>query len=137
MTRFSEEWLAAHMAKQGRRASERPTEPRKPRKATEGKGRMGNVRCEADGIKFPSKLERAVYLRHKLELAAGEIKWFIRQPMFDLPGGVTHKSDFMAVMADGTVRIQDAKGFATAAFIKAKKMVEALYPIEIEVVKRG
>ena len=130
---FDEEWLANRQT--GVRLNRNSTQPREAAKPTTGKGRLGNIRCEADGIKFPSKLERDVYLTHKLELAAGEIQWFIRQPMFDLPGGVTHKSDFLAVMADGSIRIQDAKGFATAAFIKAKKMVEALYPIEIEVIK--
>ena len=55
--------------------------------------------------------------------------------MFDLPGGVTYRADFIIFWSDGNVTIEDVKGFETSEFKLKKKMVEELYPINIEVVK--
>lgn len=45
------------------------------------------MRCEHDGKKFDSKKERNRYLELKLLLDKGDIRMFLRQPCFDLPGG--------------------------------------------------
>ena len=63
------------------------------------------------------------------------LSFFLRQPMFDLPGGVTYRADFIIFWSDGNVTIEDVKGFETSEFKLKKKMVEELYPINIEVVK--
>ena len=89
-------------------------------------------RAMADGIKFPSKRERDFYLILKEQKKRGRIAWFLRQVPFDLPGGTKYVLDFLIFNSDGTVRLVDVKGHRTPAFIKAKKQVEALYPVEIE-----
>lgn len=89
-----------------------------------------------DGIRFDSQAEARYYSALKLRVAAGEVIMFLRQTKFHLPGGTSYSVDFQEFHADGTVHFIDVKGFDTAAFKKAKKQVEALYPIEIEVVKK-
>lgn len=101
------------------------------------KHKFGAVRDEADGIKFPSKLERRYYEKLKNLKRSGEVVMFLRQPLFDLGAGVTYRADFMEFYADGTVRVVDVKGMPpTEAFKIKKKLVEQRYPVEIEVVKK-
>jgi len=50
-----------------------------------------------------------------------------------LPGNVKYRADFMEFWTNGEVHIVDVKGYQTKEFIKNKKMVESIYPIEIEV----
>jgi hypothetical protein len=89
-----------------------------------------------DGHHFPSKLEWSYYRSLKLRVASGEVLFFLRQVPLHLPGGVKYVVDFLEFHSDGNVRFVDAKGMETAEFKAKKKMVEALYPIEIEIVKR-
>jgi len=93
--------------------------------------------CELDGIKFASKLEARYYAQQKLRIAAGEIIFSLRQVAFDLPGNTRYFCDFLEFHADGSVHVVDTKGVETAAFKRAKKQVEAIYPVEIEVVKKA
>ena len=89
-------------------------------------------RTVRNGIKFPSKKEAEFYDMLCLAKESDEVLFFIRQPMFDLPGGVTYKADFMVFYTDGRVQVIDVKGHRTKDYIQKKKMVESLYPIEIE-----
>lgn len=84
-----------------------------------------------DGITFDSKKEARRYGELKLLRAAGEC-WFLRQPRFDLPGGTKYTADFQVFWKDGRMSVEDVKGYRTAAYIRAKKQVEALYPVTIE-----
>ena len=97
------------------------------------KHKFNAVRTDVDGIKFDSKKEANYYKELKLRKLAGEIVFFLRQVPFHLPGGVTYKVDFLEFHADGTVHFIDVKGFSTPDFIMKKKMVEDLYPVEIEI----
>lgn len=98
---------------------------------------------KADGITFDSKKERDYYLTLKLRVAdeADELVYFLRQVPFDLPGNTKYRVDFQLFFGlhgspvDLVVRYIDVKGHETKEFIRAKKQVEALYPVEIEVVK--
>lgn len=92
---------------------------------------------EVDGIKFPSKAEARRYQELKMLQNAGDIHWFIRQPRFDLGGrpNTTYSADFLIMWMDGRITVEDVKGRVLDAFKRSKKQVEALYPIEIEVVK--
>lgn len=90
-----------------------------------------------DGHHFPSKLEWKVSQTLELRKKAGEIIFFLRQVPFHLPGGVKYVVDFQVFETNGSVRFLDAKGMETAEFKMKKKMVEDLYPVEIEVVKHG
>lgn len=90
-----------------------------------------------DGIRFDSKAEGKYYEELKLRAASATdpLLFFLRQVPFDLPGGVKYRADFLEVYPD-QIRVIDVKGMETAQFRDKKKMVEALYPVEIELVKR-
>lgn len=94
------------------------------------------IKCESDCIKFPSRLERDYYNKLRIAVKAGEMVMFLRQPKFDLGGGATYSADFLEFHNDGSVRVVDCKGFLTKEFIMKKKIVESLYPVTIEVVKK-
>lgn len=85
-----------------------------------------------DGIRFDSKKEAAYYGQLKIRQQAGDIVFFLRQIPFYLPGGVRYVVDFLTFDVDGTVHFIDVKGHRTPQYIMKKKMVEAIYPIEIE-----
>ena len=96
-----------------------------------------NIPCVYDGIRFQSKAERDYYSSNLLpRYRAGQVKWFLRQTPFHLPGNVTYRADFIEFLADGTVRVIDVKGHFTYVFQIKRKQVEALYPIRIECVRR-
>ena len=87
-----------------------------------------------DRIRFASKKECGYYSDLKLRKYAGEIVFFLMQVPFVLPGGVKYVVDFVEFHKDGTVHFVDVKGYATPEFKAKKKMVESIYPVEIEVV---
>lgn len=91
------------------------------------------VATERDGHKFPSKKEGRYYDQLVLEQRAGHVLFFLRQVPFHLPGGVRLVVDFEVFYADGTIRFIDTKGVATEAWKAKKRIVEATFPIEIEV----
>lgn len=105
----------------------------KPRFAKRHK--FGAVATKRDGHNFPSKLEASYYDQLKLRVRAGEVVFFLMQVPFHLPGGVKYVVDFQEFWADGTVHFVDTKGAETSDFKVKKRMVEALYPAQIEVVK--
>ena len=88
-------------------------------------------KTERDGMKFPSKKEAAYYDALKLFQNNGELLFFLRQVPFHLPGNVKVVVDFVEFWADGTVNFIDVKGYKTPQYKRNKKLVEALYPIEI------
>lgn len=88
----------------------------------------------SDGMRFDSKKERRYYEDLKLRQQAGDVVMFLRQVPFHLPGGVKYVVDFQEFLSDGTVRFVDVKGMQTAEFKTKKRMVEATYPVTIEVV---
>ena len=87
---------------------------------------------ELDGIKFSSKKEAKYYSVLKIRQRAGEVIFFLRQVPFYLPGDVKYVCDFQEFWTDGTVHFIDVKGFRTPQYKAKKKMVEAMYPVEIE-----
>lgn len=88
-------------------------------------------RTEINGIKFSSKHEAAYYQKLILAQKSGELIFFLRQVPFHLAGGVRYVCDFVEFWKDGDVRFTDSKGFRTPMYIAKKKMVEAVYPIQI------
>lgn len=89
---------------------------------------------EIDGYKFASKKEGQRYLELKLLQKAGKIKFFLRQPMFDLGAGTVHKADFLIFWKDGHFSIEDVKGLHIAESKLKKKLTEDKYPIQIEII---
>ena len=90
-----------------------------------------NIITIRDGLKFRSKKEASFYGRLKIQKNMGEVVFFLRQPKFDLPGGVTYSADFQVFYINGVVEFIDVKGKRTKGYIRNKKMVESLYPVEI------
>ena len=92
-----------------------------------------NVKTVRDGIKFDS-VKEADYYSYVVcpGLVCGHFRMVLRQVPFHLPGGVTYRLDFLEFWADGSVHAVDVKGAMTKEFIIKKKLVESLYPIQIE-----
>lgn len=95
--------------------------------------KFGAVRTERDGQTFDSKAEARYWDRLMLAKAAGEVVMVLRQVPFHLPGGVKYVCDFQVFHASGVVEFVDVKGVQTESFKAKKRMVEALYPVTIEV----
>uniref|UniRef100_A0A6H2A3V0 DUF1064 domain-containing protein n=1 Tax=viral metagenome TaxID=1070528 RepID=A0A6H2A3V0_9ZZZZ len=91
------------------------------------------TRTELDGIQFASKKEAQYYTELKMKVRAGIVLFFLIQVPFRLPGNAKYVVDFQEFHTDGTVHFVDVKGMLTKDFILKKKIVEALYPVEIEV----
>jgi len=86
---------------------------------------------EIDGVYFPSKIEGEYYRRAKLRVRAGELLYFLMQVPFVLPGAVRVRVDFMEVFADGRLRFVDVKGRVTASFERNRKLVKAVFGVDI------
>lgn len=89
-----------------------------------------------DSHHFPSKLEHRYYQQLLLRQKAGEVLFFLRQVPFHLPGGVKMIIDYQEFLSDGSVRFVEVKGRETPLYIAKKKMVEEIYPVIIEVIKK-
>lgn len=99
--------------------------------------KYGNMRTMVDDIKFSSKKEARRYGELKLLLAAGEIGSLKLQPRFplEIAGQLicTYVADFAYTSHKTGKRIvEDAKGFRTDVYRIKKKLVKAIYDIEIQ-----
>ena len=112
-------------------------EARMPRKGLNIRHKYHARTTAVDGLRFDSKLESRRYEDLKYLQQAGDIVFFLRQAPFDLPGGVKYRADFVIFWADGTVTIEDVKGFDTPQSKQKRKQVEALYPITIDVIRKA
>jgi len=90
-----------------------------------------------NGKVYDSKLEMEFAKDLNVGKSAGLIQYHLEQVPFRLPGGVVYRCDFMVVEIDGRIRFVDTKGHETEVFKIKKKMVEDIYPVKIEVVKKG
>lgn len=91
-------------------------------------------RTEINNISFASKKEARYYQDLLLRQKAGEIIFFLRQVPFFLPGNIRHVIDFLEFRSNGTVAFVDTKGYDTPMGKAKRKMVEAIYPVTIEIV---
>lgn len=89
-----------------------------------------------DGHRFASTLEWKYFNHLKMLQKAEEVLFFLRQTSFHLPGGSKYVADYQIFTTDGRVRFVDVKGMSTSLFETKKRIVESIYPIEIEVVKK-
>lgn len=88
-------------------------------------------RVEIDNIRFQSKKEGRRYQELRALQHAGEVKFFLRQCPFHLPGNVKYLLDFLVFWTDGRITYEDVKGKKLPLYILKKKQVEALFPIKI------
>jgi hypothetical protein len=98
--------------------------------------KYGAIKCQRDGIKFRSRLERAYYDQLLLRQKSGEVLFFLMEVPFALPGNTKHLIDFQIFLADGTVEFVECKGKDLPMGILKRKQVEDLYPIEIKVIRQ-
>jgi len=97
-----------------------------------------NATRASDGEKtYSSKLERDYKLHLDLLKKSGEVLFFLEQVPLRLPGGTKYIVDFVVFYKDGDVKFQDAKGMETDVFKIKKREIEAIYPFEIEIIKRN
>jgi hypothetical protein len=93
-----------------------------------------NCRVKKGGILFDSIKESNYYDDLKIQLRAGVIRGFCRQPEFILTEGfgdtkpMTYRADFIVFNLDGTAEIIDTKGMRTDLYIAKKKVFMEKYP---------
>lgn len=104
-------------------------------KAKPKRSKYGAVPTYTDGIRFDSKGEAEYFKRLQFEKQGGLIKWFCRQPRFDLPGLIEYRPDFIVCDNDGTVRVVDFKGHETPEYKLKKKLMLSEHGIEVEEAK--
>ena len=105
--------------------------------------KYGNKKTQFDGITFDSKAEAERYkVLRALELT-GVIKGLELQKPYRLckgrwsngkPFSITYKADFVYTL-DGEIIVEDVKGYRTEAYQMKKKLMRAVYGIEIAEVK--
>lgn len=92
--------------------------------------KYGNRRTVVDGISFMSAKEARRYSELKLLERAGEISGLKLQPRFSLKVldrlVTTYVADFQYLERDGSVVVEDAKGFRTDVYKIKAKLFEAL-----------
>jgi hypothetical protein len=108
-----------------------------PRPKPAGRTPVGKYRAKPvtiDGLRFPSKKEGARYLVLRAMEKAGEIHCLELQPRYPLiVNGEkvgTYVADFRYFEGD-TLRVEDVKGILTPVYRLKKKLVKALYQIDI------
>ena len=94
-----------------------------------------NTPTHVDGWRFDSKREATRYSDLKMLKEFGEIEFFLRQVPFHLPGNIKYIVDFVIFWKDGRVTFEDVKGMETDTFKLKKKLVEDVYPVEIDIKK--
>lgn len=107
-----------------------------PQPVVAKKPKHNNNRVKVDGFLFDSQLEADYYSNLKLQLKAGVIRGFCRQPEFVLTSGMPenniepmiYKADFIVFNLDGTTEIVDTKGFITDVYRNKKKVFMEKYP---------
>lgn len=97
------------------------------------------IKTTVDGITFASKREAFYYQYYKKLEQAKEIFYLHLQVpyIFRLDGKKIFKyvADFEYTDKDGKKHVIDVKGVETPVFRLKKKLIEAYYKIEIEIVK--
>lgn len=140
MTRWSADQLAefqARQLKQGDRVTSGGRSYVLASEPTKKSSKYRNKRCQsADGKWFDSMLERDYYEQLLLRWKAGDVLWFIRQPSFDLEGGVIYRADFLVVTNAGDVEVIDTKGHLLPDCKNKLKQLKARYGIEVQLVRK-
>lgn len=86
---------------------------------------------------FDSTLEFQFKLHLDLLIKTGEVLFYLRQVPLRLPGGTKYIADFLVFYVNDDVKFIDVKGVETDTFKIKKREIEAIYPFEIEIIKKG
>lgn len=95
------------------------------------KSKYHSCKVEIDNIKFASKKEGRRYQELKVLQHLGDVKFFLRQTPFHLPGKTKYLLDFMVFWSNGNITFEDTKGMKTQIYKLKKRQVEELYPVKI------
>ena len=87
--------------------------------------------------KYDSKLEYAYKLHLDKLIKNGAVLFYLKQTPIHLPGGTKYICDFLVFYTTGEVKFIDVKGMETDVFKIKKREIEAIYPFEIEIIKKG
>lgn len=100
-----------------------------------GTSKYNAIKTEVDGFLFDSRAEARRYSELIILERAGEIKSLCLQPVFQLlvNGERIGKyiADFKYLDQDGNIIVEDVKGVKTPVYRLKKKLVKAIYGIEI------
>lgn len=114
-----------------------------PGKITVSKGgrrsKYNAKRTIVDGISFHSKAEAKRWSELKLLQKAGAISGLKRQAPFCLDVSCIHICNYVAdftYFEDGQYVVEDVKGFATPEYEIKKKLMRAVYKIEIREIRK-
>lgn len=98
------------------------------------RSKFGAVKTVVDGITFSSKAEASRYQNLKIQERLGAISLLTLQPSFELIVNgykiCSYVADFRYRKAGQSV-IEDCKGFKTPVYRLKKKLMKAIYGIEI------
>jgi len=135
MVRMSEEEYDRLMKKREalKNKREKESKPQKIAHDFKKKNKFNAVKTKRGEFNFDSGKEAKRYDTLLSLQESGEVIFFLRQCPFHLPGNVTYRVDFLVFWADGHVSVEDVKGILTPQFIDKKKIVESLYPVEVEI----
>lgn len=97
--------------------------------------KFGAIKCEREGIKFPSQLEKNCFQELQQLKKNGKILFFLRQVPFDLPAKRIHRVDFCVFTEENVIFIE-AKGRDLEVGKLKREQVECLFGIQIYVVKK-
>ena len=117
-------------------ASEYRTQAAKPKRS-----KYGAQKTVVDNIRFDSKREAEYYAELQLRARAGEVVGVELQRPFPLIVGNgevigTYKSDFCYFdCVEDRFRVIDVKGYDTAVSKLKRKIVRAVYGVEVEIIK--
>lgn len=93
-----------------------------------------NIKTVIDGVTFDSRKEANYYIHLKIRAARGEIKNLSLQPKYPVVINgykiCTYRADFTYLEGNKTIVI-DVKGFITPIYRLKKKLVQAIYDIEV------
>jgi len=97
--------------------------------------KYGAIKTTVDGITFDSKHEAQRYTELVLLLKEHEITNLCLQPIYEIRVNGKHVcnyiADFRYTARDGKEIVEDAKGVKTPVYRLKKKLVKAIYGIDI------
>lgn len=123
---YTEQWLADYQARRRGLKIEIVDSPKA--------NKYSAIKTEVDGIVFDSKKEATQYQVLKLRERAGEISGLVLQPKYPLVVNdmtvATYIADF-AFFENSKLIVADAKGCKTPVYRIKKKLMRAIYGIEV------
>lgn len=99
-----------------------------------GRSKYGNVKVEAEGMKFDSRREKTRWMALRLEETTGAITNLQRQITYPLDVNGMKVCDYIADFVyerGGELVVEDAKGFRTAIYQLKAKLMLAVHGIKV------